>query len=384
MSISTYQREITPGASDAYLRRLSRSGKQVDLAPLTRVDIVFENVEVVSLRPDAIKELWVDGQRADDFYLRLPATEASVLEAHTFEQPRLAEPGIQRLQNFQDITAIELYRGENRQVFPVAWSVISPSDQENFAQHYAHVDDDLVLCAYLPQQYSMAEVVHAANDRENRMALIGTLNDTSDKLHGHAAEFVDEVLAELRSFEGLAEFKDWHLVVRYDPDTDEEGMQWHSVYRVAGDAEDYSGVDLLSYSELMGMDVTIEGPDFWTGFADLLWWLTYEGTEANQREAGIARFLAELRAGEEEAADFDAATAKMKRFLDWYAQSHAGDSDVAEVVAQYQPLTGGVVEYLADDSESTVVHVMVQDEKLLAAFMREHGDEYATFEDLGE
>lgn len=254
--------EITEAAAEAYWQNITKAGRAIDLTDATAVAIGFENTEVVTLKPDAIKTFWVAGPVADTFYLRVPNDEACVLKDGTY----LNIGGLERLQSDQDIVDFVIVRKADKLTLPVQWSRLSMNDAENLDQHFAHVGDDLVICAQLPRRYLMAALVFAAQYFDNRVAIIEALNDTVAELHGEADGFVNERLATLQDMLDPATFKRQQDVVG---DVTRAADGWQATCSVDGKGP--IEVSQLSVAQWLEMDVGVEEPDFWAGFAMLLW-----------------------------------------------------------------------------------------------------------------
>lgn len=241
----------------------------------------------------------------------------------------------------------------------------------------------MIVLAMAPETYALGDLARAAQFRENRMAIIETLEEGIASVDtAAAADLVDNVLVELVSFTPLAESQpDQHLIVRYDVAGahDDPGMAWEPIVHDDRDGQDYGGIDLLSYPALLGMDVKIEGDHFFEGFAWLLWELTFEGAEAVERAKNIQDFRGSLVKSDAEFKAFDNATAKMRRFLDDYAKRHIADPDLPSVMETYWPLTEGIKAPL-DEGADLDITIAEQDPKLLARFMKRFGKEFRQFE----
>lgn len=257
-----FQFEITEAAAEAHWQNITKAGRPIDLTGATGVAIGFENTEVVTLKPDAIKAFWVAGPVADTFYLRVPNDEACVLKDGTY----LNIGGLERLQSDQDIVDFVILRKADKLSLPVQWSRLSMNDAENLDQHFAHVGDDLVICAQLPKRYLMAALVFAAQYFDNRMTIIEALNATVAELHGEAEAFVNERLQALQDMLDPATFKRQQAVVG---DVTQTADGWQATCTVNGKGP--VAVSQLSVAQWFEMDVAIEEPDFWAGFATLLW-----------------------------------------------------------------------------------------------------------------
>ncbi|MFD1393788.1 hypothetical protein ACFQ3L_09440 [Lacticaseibacillus jixianensis] len=384
--------EITVGAALEYRRRMAKGKFLVDLTPVTAVEIRFESGETITLPPGAIASLMFYKKRprqggrqfvADGFWLRAADGETTsiaqrLLTGH--RQPRTR--GVARLRDDANVAAITLKQEGAAAEYLITWSALSAPRAVNVAQFFARAEDQLIVLAMAPETYLLGELAQAAQQRDHRAQIVSTLVQGLESVdEAAAAALVDTVLDELVSFAPLAvKRSDQHIVVHHAAVgySEDPGLAWQAVFYDDYGTQEYGGIDLLSYPELLGMDVRIEGEVF-EGFAWLLWQITLEGAEAVARAKNIQAFHASLGASDAQDAAFHQATAKMRRFLDDYARQHSADPALPDVIQTYWPLTEGMKATLAGDASTGNV-LTKQDPKLMAKFMKQFGDAFARFE----
>lgn len=113
--------EITVGAALAYRRCIEKNATAIDLTAVDKVEITFENVESITLRPEAIETLMVSDARPSDgegniwvrgFWLRLAESEAeSIAETELAAERQPRDSGLARIRQLADITVISVTRG---------------------------------------------------------------------------------------------------------------------------------------------------------------------------------------------------------------------------------------------------------------------------------
>ncbi|GEO69091.1 hypothetical protein [Levilactobacillus acidifarinae] len=393
MNPNNYHRQISTGATRVYWQRLRQAATPVNLSSLMAltVELVFENVESVTIDAPAITEMWLlpeetatTSQDLVGFGLQIHRASTH-FHAHTFgmTKPRESD-GRDRLMAYQDVTQLIIHTATTDRHYPVVWNPLSKSDQENLNQHVELTADQLTLWAWPVTTNRWTDILPATDDSLNFSAMVGELTTQLGEEYDEpkVRAILTDVLTELRSFSDLAEWTTQkHLVVTYQPR--QADRPWAEKLHDDTDGQDYGGLYLCSYPALLGMDVTLPVDYFWEGLAWLLWEITFSGAESVERQQNIQRFKDDLSQADREYQDFRAATAKMKRFWDAYVTHHVTAPDLAATVAHFWPLTDGVPEHLRDDANDEPVTVMRQDPQLLAEFMARFGAAYQAFETAG-
>lgn len=297
--------EIT--MADAHACHSAAQLTSVDYAKADKVDLAFENTEVVSLDPKAIKTLQVlrpiTGKTrksyffVQGFYLEIVNAESSIKDVGIYLDRYDQDPGLSRIRDYADIVAIELYRGKQKTVYTIDWSADSAPTEENVVQHYAQADQSLVVLALNPETYSLAALAYVAKREERWDDIIGVLHDgLKDMSKFEVAQLVETVSTELlNASESAPKRTDRHIVVHYDASEHDPWLRWHAVMHDDRDNKDYGCLGLMSYPELVGMDVRVEAQPFYAGFAWLLYEIAWHGSEAISRQQHIDAYLAKLK-----------------------------------------------------------------------------------------
>ncbi|WP_461226182.1 hypothetical protein [Lacticaseibacillus suihuaensis] len=390
----TVNNRITIGAAEMYLSNMIANGEIVDLARASALTLVFENGESLSLRPDTVERLQIwqprlgEAEQAgiiicDGFWIKYSLAPAAIFSSHLNAQGYSEHDGSARIRACGDISAIVVTQEGATQRYWVNWDIRSTDLENNVAQHFAETERTMTVLAMAPKAYPLIDLIQAARRPVNHVAIVEALGDAiAGATAAGRCHLIANVLNEFASFAPLSSpDPKRRLIVRHSVEnaSDMTRHTWTPVLRIAGDDEDYVGVGLLSYQELAGMTIEVEGPDFWIGFAWLLWEVTFEGVEATERAQHIRDFWVGLAEDAKARYAFDVATAKMRRFLDAYATAHKTDKGLADLISKYWPLTKGRHETYGAGINMLQLTVAEQEPALLAQFMAELGDDYARF-----
>lgn len=390
-----YQSKVTSGAMVAYRQEMAFVADPVDLSGVIGIEVGFENVESVLLSAEVVQSLlltpvWQNpaGEMVvDGFWLSLERKNCGQ-DPVTWGRFNQDESGLSRIRQYQDVTSITIRRADGKSFYWVEWDVLSEDDAVNLAQHYSESSTKLNVWALPQATHNLSEIALVAQEPMRTRAIIADLvcglaeDDGTEWDESKLEPLIDATLAELVSFAGLAKHNSQcHLIVRRtSTSVNGDSVDWDPIMHDDRTNEDYAGLGLTSYQELLGMDVQVEGPDFWSGIAWLLWEICYTGAEANERAENIRQFYYDLEGQEKDFADFEAETDKMKRFLDWYVTQHLDDNHLADMVAKYWPLTEGRKEQMFTESEAPMTATIAeQDLQLKREFLLEFGPEYKAF-----
>lgn len=347
-------------------KQIKQKGTKVNLSLCGEVELGFENVEVLRIGSKQIQDFYLvlgSAEQVTGFYLKLST----------------ANEDWSRLKQFEDIISLEII-DEEQTTYDVMWSPLSSDDQENVSQYYCDDQGSLYLWMQIPEQYCWTDILPAALQEihvsEMACELAAHIDQyDEDTLKSYLVKLIQTMRQYLTS---TVKSESDRLWVRLNMDSDIMN-HWDPIIYDDTNQEDYGGIELLPYTELLGMTVQVDSSgDFWSGMAWLFWELSFNGIDESERMGARD----ELSAAVQEVNAFEQAIEQMQYFIDDYVQRHLNEATLPDFVAKYWPLTSGrqsneMIELGWFDSQITE-----QDPDLLAEFMAIYGDQYNTFVQL--
>ncbi len=372
--------------------KLMVSGESVETDKLQRVELIFENGEVVVLDPAYLTNLVIQhrSQRHEDrfvlygFSILFKTGTPVVAASHGYANDAL---GLRRLRYPRDITSIDLtYRNGRFVSYDVFWAPVSTDSESNFNQHFSIIDHAGFVYAAPQVKFPMLAAVRAGLSEDNLTEITTAFltaypgRDLEEARQLFRTQLT-EMLAVGELSQQIDETSEFELMAKkVVPDQAGDASFWDPILVDLQSGDEYGGIEYESYRDLMTMNVVVSDVlDFWSGFEALLWEISWFGVKADERQQNIDHEAGELQDSIDELEAFESATAKMKRFIDWYVRQNITDPNLADFVDRYWPLTGGVVDpdWETPGFEGVVTN---QDPELLAEFMANYGDLYNNFE----
>ncbi|MCH4170281.1 MAG: hypothetical protein LKF36_03535 [Lactobacillus sp.] len=379
-TFDAYFNDTLPEAQTAALTAFNAGqfdGQRPKFAHLLAVTFEFKSGAALTVEPEAITNLkMIEPEQIQPDCYQIMGFSCTFKP----ESPEIAE----KFQNQRDLTFIHLKFPRGLVPCRLVWSPLADTTT-NPNQNVVVLDDTVFIFAQAVHTFNLTELVKAAYQPEYLQIMAKTYQDRFDqdltKITASLVRQLDELSkAKAASMAG----HEYILLMDYAPEatSDLNDNPWDPVLLDQVTGEKYGGINLESYPALLAMPVRCDNiKDFWEGFAWLLWEISWFGIDTQERDQKIQEFTDSLTASEAESEAFHAATAKMKRFIDWYVHQHIADPTLPDFVATYWPLTAGRREKFDDGTpDGWMMTVTEQDPKLLQNFMAHYGSEFDTFE----
>lgn len=378
------QRQLTTQAAHSYARQFKMEATLVNLTGVVTLELALKTGETVIIPAEAVVALRVlplaegigDATDLVGFYLQVRAAEANFrLEGN----PDKTVTGQARLCGAQDVVTMTFHtiRGDYQNV--IRWNPLASDGPENLNQHVATTLETLTLWTWPQATYRWHDILTIATQSPVLARLVtGLVNDLQSTItQDQATTMLKNLIAELaKACDAVTPTRTRHLIVTAEPAS--PAGPWKAVFHDDQTGQDDVRVYLLTYSELLGMSVTLPTVGFWSALAWLLWKMAYLGTD---KITHTTKALAAQLAHRPQAPVFEATATKIGRFLDAYVRNHVTDSDLAGTVGYFWPLTTGTLRQVGptgpgDRPRTTLRYYSPQ---LLTEFMTVLGPAYRVF-----